>query len=308
MTTTATTQVWTIADGTAPTDAELAPAAELLRIGELVAFPTETVYGLGANAWDAAAVTRIFTAKGRPSTNPVIVHTTQPRSLTPQWPDAAEALAQVFWPGPLTLVLQKLPTLPEVVTAGGPTVGVRVPAHPVARRLLELAGVPVAAPSANRSLHLSPTTAAHVFAGLAGRIAGVVDGGTCPDGIESTVVDVTDRPRLLRPGPISRAMLEAVVGPVEVGAASTEGIARAPGQLARHYAPRTPLRLVPRGSVLPGPNVLLCLGNARTYAQTLYAMLHALDAAGHPELLVEEPPDLPEWFAVRDRLRRAATS
>src|SRR4051794_21935732 len=205
-------------------------AAELIRAGRLVAFPTETVYGLGANALDAAAVARVFQAKGRPPTNPLIVHldgVDQIAQVAAGWPKVAVRLAERFWPGPLTLVLPKRPEVPDVVTAGGPTVAVRVPAHPVAQALLRAAGVPVAAPSANRSTELSPTTAAHVLRGLDGRIELILDGGPTPGGIESTVVDVTASPlRLLRPGLVTPAELEAVVGPVargEPGASATGG-------------------------------------------------------------------------------------
>jgi L-threonylcarbamoyladenylate synthase len=256
--------------------AALARAAEVLRAGGLVAFPTETVYGLGANALDADAVARIFAAKGRPANNPLIVHVAETADVlrvASAWPDEAGRLAERFWPGPLTLVLPRRPELPDIVTAGGPTVAVRLPAHPVARELIRLAGVPIAAPSANRSNRLSSTRAEHVLRDLDGRIDLLLDGGPTPGGIESTVLDLSRRPpRLLRPGLIEPAVLEAVVGPIErpesserrgssapgqarrlaslpseVGSEAGAEALPSPGMLARHYAPRTPMELVAGG-------------------------------------------------------------
>src|SRR5437763_8542920 len=227
--------------------AAIASAADVLRSGGLVAFPTETVYGLGANALDADAVGRIFAAKGRPAANPIIVHVADAAgvgAVVADWPDAAARLAERFWPGPLTLVLPKRDAVPDVVTAGGPTVAVRVPAHPVAHALLRAAGVPVAAPSANRSSELSPTTAGHVLHGLGGRIDLILDAGPCPGGIESTVLDVTnDPPRLLRPGLVTPAQIEAVIGPIQRFGEPAGSVLRSPGLLAKHYAPRAPLEL-----------------------------------------------------------------
>lgn len=235
----------------------LAEAAEVLRRGGLVVFPTETVYGLGANSLDSAAVGRIFLAKGRPANNPVIVHVANraaARELTTEWPATAEKLAVAFWPGPLTLVLPKRESIPSIVTAGGSTVGVRVPAHPVALALLKAAQIPLAAPSANRSMQVSPTTAQHVLAGLDGRVEMILDAGPTSGGLESTVLDLTvDPPRLLRPGLITALQLQAVVGAVAVAAkfgdARTEANSAAkhaapfksPGLLERHYAPRAKL-------------------------------------------------------------------
>src|SRR5581483_10612849 len=231
-----------------PDETAMTRAAEALRGGGLVAFPTETVYGLGANALDAEAVARIFAAKGRPANNPLIVHVPDvaaARELVTDWPETAERLAERFWPGPLTLALPRRETIPDIVTAGGPTVAVRVPAHPVALALFRAAGVPVAAPSANRSGYLSPTRAEHVLAGLDGRIEMVLDAGPVPGGIESTVLDLTgDPPRLLRPGLVSPAELEAVIGPIRTAEPAPTGGDRplpSPGMLSRHYAPRTPL-------------------------------------------------------------------
>ncbi|MCS6866912.1 MAG: L-threonylcarbamoyladenylate synthase [Gemmataceae bacterium] len=310
-------------------DDSLHRAAEVLRAGGLVAFPTETVYGLGANALDAAAVSRIFAAKGRPATNPVIVHVADSSDVAlvaAAWPDTAAQLAQRFWPGPLTLVVPKSASVPDIVTAGGPTVAIRCPDHPVARALIRTAGVPVAAPSANRSTELSPTRAEHVLKSLKGRIPLILDGGPCPGGIESTVVDVTAaRPRILRPGLITAAMLEAVCGPVDVGAALS-GVARSPGLMAKHYSPRTPVVLASTAAEAEQlcrqcqqaglrPIVVSCeagSGQCRLpndparYARELYATLHELDDGRFDRLIVQLPPDRPEWAAVRDRLLRAA--
>src|SRR5262249_4015308 len=226
--------------------------------GGLVAFPTETVYGLGASALDAVAVGRIFAAKGRPANNPVIVHVAcaeEAQALAAVWPESAARLAARFWPGPLTLVLPRCAIVPAVVTAGGPTVAIRVPAHPVALALLAEARIPIAAPSANRSTSLSPTRAEHVLRGLDGRIEMILDGGPTAGGLESTVLDVTtEPPRLLRPGLITPGQIEAEVGAVarprlprsvsERGAPASKEPARSPGLSRRHYAPTTPLECV----------------------------------------------------------------
>ena len=217
-------------------------AAALIRAGRLVAFPTETVYGLGANALDARAVERIFAAKGRPRTSPLIVHVdsiTMARGLAAEWPDAAGVLALNYWPGPLTVVLPKRPEVPDVVTAGLPTVGLRMPAHPLALAMMRLAGVPIAAPSANRFTELSPTAAAHVAGSLA---EFVLDGGPSQIGIESTVVSLAGEPILLRPGVIPLPELEALIGPVRVAAPPSEAAhrecARAPAQIPRGHRVR----------------------------------------------------------------------
>jgi L-threonylcarbamoyladenylate synthase len=330
-------------DPTAPDPDVIADAAARLRIGELVAFPTETVYGLGANALDASAVARIYAAKGRPSYNPVIVHVASAeaaRSVVTSWPRAAELLAAAFWPGPLTLVLPKASQIPDAASAGLPLIGVRVPANPVALALLRAARIPVAAPSANKSNQLSPTTATHVARGLADVDGIVLDGGPCVVGIESTVLDLSgDEPVLLRPGGVSVAALETVLGvPVRRAAAATAHDAprRSPGALDRHYAPRAPVRLVPshdavalstsidsvRGEGrrigvlvwsdfdLPfGEDVVVCLlpAQAEAYAAGLFAALHGFDESGVSAIVVEAVPDVPAWDAVRDRLRRAAS-
>jgi L-threonylcarbamoyladenylate synthase len=285
----------------------IARAAELLRAGRLVAFPTETVYGLGANALDAEAVKRIFEAKGRPLSSPLIVHVASidaARELAADWPDTAEKLARAFWPGPLTIIVPKSASVPDVVTAGLPSVGLRMPAHPVAHALIEAAGVPVAAPSANRFTQLSPTTAEHVRESLGDRVDLILDGGACEVGIESTVISLAGaRPRILRPGMISQTLIEGVIGPVEVG-----GGAESPGQHPKHYSPRT--RLILGDSPKEGRGARLDFSNmppgAAAYAERLYGVLHELDAAGYDWISVEMPPDTPEWAGVRDRLTRAA--
>ncbi|MCI0379464.1 MAG: threonylcarbamoyl-AMP synthase [Gemmataceae bacterium] len=329
-----------------PVDAErpelkvISKAAGILRRGGLVAFPTETVYGLGANALDEAAVQRIFAAKGRPATNPVIVHVADiasARDLVAEWPEQAERLAERFWPGPLTLVLPKIDLVPNMVTAGASTVALRVPAHPVALALLQAAQFPIAAPSANCSTALSPTRAEHVLYGLDGLIDLVLDAGPVPGGLESTVIDLTVKPpRILRPGLVTPAELEAAIGTVlrpraHAWADSSEP-KKSPGMLERHYAPRTPLEGVAGNSVervrelstqglrvgwiafsdvakqgATATVVRILPADPGACAKELYAVLHELDAAGLDRIVVALPPATEEWLAVRDRLRRAAT-
>jgi L-threonylcarbamoyladenylate synthase len=322
-----------------PDPQPIARAAELIRSGRLVAFPTETVYGLGANALDPAAVGRIFWAKGRPGSNPVIVHLPDPSSVAnvaATWPATAACLADRFWPGPLTIVVPKNPAVPDEVTAGGSTVAIRCPSHPVAQTLLRAAGVPLAAPSANRSTELSPTRAEHVMRSLGGRIDMILDAGPCPGGIESTVVDVTGPvARVLRLGLITVPMLEAVVGMVEV-VSQDEGVARSPGRMKKHYSPRTKLILVDGNDLLeetaithgaglkvgsisfsredatcdeasgPSGTHLSLPADPFQAAPLLYHALHRLDQSGFDLLIVELPPGTPEWAAIRDRLTRAA--
>ena len=283
-------------------------AAALIREGKLVAFPTETVYGLGANALDPRAVERIYHAKGRPHTSPLIVHVDSiemARRFASRWPDAAETLARRYWPGPLTLVVPKTPEIPDIVTAGLPTVGLRMPAHPLALELIRAAGTPIAAPSANRFTELSPTAAGHVPAELADYL---LDGGPARVGIESTVLSLVDAPILLRPGVIPLPEIEALIGSVRTAPAPPEGAHASPGMHARHYRPATPLLVGSPPST--GNGVWLRIGREMPadpagYAAALYETLHRLDAQSLDWIAVEEPPDTPEWAGVRDRLRRA---
>lgn len=287
---------------------DVARAAELIRSGRLVAFPTETVYGLGANALDAEAVARIFAAKGRPRTSPLIVHVDSvemARGLAAEWPESAEILARRYWPGPLTVVVPKKPHVPDIVTAGLATVGLRMPDHPLALALIGAAGVPIAAPSANRFTELSPTRAGHVANALAEL---VLDGGPARVGIESTVISLAGPAELLRPGVIPLPEIEALIGPVRRGAAAAEGAHPAPGMHPRHYRPSTPLYLLARNAAPPpGKGEWLQIGDdPREFAAGLYQRLHELDQRGLDWVAVEMPPDTPEWDGVLDRLRRAS--
>ena len=305
-------------------DEDIARAARSIRAGGLVAFPTETVYGLGANALDETAVARIFAVKGRPATSPLIVHVSSvdmARVIAAEWPAHAEILARRFWPGPLTLVVRKHARIPEVVTAGLDTVGIRVPAHPVAQALLREAGVPIAAPSANRFTELSPTTAEHVRASLGDSVDEILDGGPTTVGIESTVISLAaEQPRLLRPGMISREDLERIIGAIGVSSADGDGVAHeSPGQHPRHYCPRTRLVLVRDGELPSGRCAYVfhtgpAASAARNvempaspdgYAAMLYGTLHDLDRESLDWIAVEYPPEAPEWLGILDRLRRA---
>jgi L-threonylcarbamoyladenylate synthase len=311
--------------GTSAGDIE--QAAQALRAGRLVAFPTETVYGLGAVATNNRAVAAIFAAKGRPRFNPLIVHITDAAAAraVARWNDTSERLAARFWPGALTLVLPRAEGSPLalLVSAGGDTVGLRAPAHPVAQALLAATVLPVAAPSANLAGQVSPTTADHVAAGLGERIDVIVDGGPCPIGVESTVLDVTcTPPRLLRPGGVTRAALEALVGPL-AGPAPPDAAAqrRSPGQLASHYAPARPLRLdvatvaADEALLAFGPQPLegaaetLNLspgGDLEEAAANLFGMLRALDRPEFRAIAVMPVPGHDLGEAIRDRLIRAA--
>ncbi len=298
---------------------DLARAARILREGGLVAFPTETVYGLGAHALDASAVRKIFAAKGRPATNPLIVHVDSidaARALTHEFPPMAMRLAERFWPGPLTLVLPRAGDVPDEVTAGGPTVGVRVPAHPLALALLRAAALPIAAPSANRSLAVSPTTAAHVRASLGAEVDLILDGGPCSGGLESTVLALGDgQPRLLRPGLIQVEALEDLIGPIARGPEPSAAIAASPGLGRRHYSPRASMGWWDGGALRPDEGallfddvageVLVMPRDPAAYATQLYAALHALDARGVARIVVARVPDDPRWAAILDRLERA---
>jgi L-threonylcarbamoyladenylate synthase len=298
---------------------EIEQAARIVREGGLVVFPTETVYGLGANALDASAVRKIYALKGRPATSPLIVHVAsieQARELAAEWLPEAERLARQYWPGPLTLVVPKKGTIPDEVTAGLATVGLRMPRHPVALEFLLAAGVPIAAPSANRFTQLSPTTAEHVREAFGTETPFLLDGGPCEVGLESTVIAVTrEGLEVLRPG------MAHVSDAVAVAAAADESVAhRSPGQHRKHYSPKTRIVLVSRGH-LPrdGKGAYLWLdynaaaaGKQRMpekpeeYAAELYSALHKLDRQGFDWIAVELPPDVPEWGAIRDRLVRAA--
>jgi L-threonylcarbamoyladenylate synthase len=281
-------------------------AAGLLRAGRLVAFPTETVYGLGANALDEAAVRLIFEAKGRPFSSPLIVHIANiamARELASEWPEHAELLVHGFWPGPLTIVVRKKAHVPDLVTAGLPSVGLRIPAHPVARALLEAAQIPIAAPSANRFTELSPTTAQHVRDSQL-PVDLILDGGPCAVGIESTVISLVNRkPRILRPGMITQTQIEQVIGAVEAGAG-----AESPGQHPRHYSPRTLVILGDSPSEGRGTRLDLATmpREVGQYGECFYRTLHELDHQGYDWIAIELPPDTPEWAAIRDRLKRAA--
>lgn len=336
-----------VVDPLRPEPEIIALAAESIKTGGLVAFPTETVYGLGANALDSAAVARIFAAKGRPAQNPLIVHIADEKdvkSVASEWPPLAAKLATRFWPGPLTLVVCKQAQVPDLVTAGGATVAIRMPAHPVALALIRASQTPLAAPSANASTQISATRAEHVLRGLGDRIDLLLDGGPTAGGLESTVLDVTVAPpRLLRPGLVSPAEIEAEIGPI----AGLEGFAvdtvrsgetapaeplRSPGMLARHYAPQVPLECVPQGVDRARVQELcqrhrrigwLAQGGSNTedacgavliempstpeaYAAQLYAALHTLEAAEVERIVVTLPPAGDAWLAIRDRLSRAS--
>jgi L-threonylcarbamoyladenylate synthase len=314
---------------------EIDAAVRALRNGELVAFPTETVYGLGANAADPAAVRKIFEAKGRPETHPVIVHLDSPRYLH-RWvrevPEAAQRLAERFWPGPLTLVMPKAASVHDIVTGGQATVAIRVPAHPMAQQLLTAFGGGIAAPSANRYGRVSPTRAEHVREEFGDAVKVILDGGACQIGLESTIVACDgETTRLLRPGAITLSQLRSVV-PVALAEAG-EVAPRVPGTPPAHYAPRTPLFVV-RPDELDARVAALASGGQRVavlahrvpshtyrsvtwinggsrpdiYAHDLYAHLRTLDRTGCSQILVQDVPDVERWAAVRDRLTRAAAA
>lgn len=315
-------------------------AAALLRAGEVVALPTETVYGLAANALDAGAVSRIFEIKERPAHNPIIVHICgmpMAKRCVKVWSALAERLARAFWPGPLTLVMERSALIPDAVTAGGPTVGVRWPSHPFIQAVIRECGFPLAAPSANPSNRVSPTNAAHVRRQLGGRVPLIVDGGQAQIGIESTVLDLSaSPPRVLRPGMIHEQALAAVAGELASGGSSAGAPLKSPGLLRKHYAPRARLLLwsweneselrrrsaqvgvpmsrihviahtrVPAGegygrvSVIPH--------DAEAFARAIYGELHECDEAGAELIIIETPPETNEWRAISDRLSRAAAS
>ncbi|MBS5165294.1 MAG: threonylcarbamoyl-AMP synthase [Butyricicoccus pullicaecorum] len=323
-------------------DGAIAQAGALLVSGQVVGIPTETVYGLGANALDGTAVQKIFAAKGRPSDNPLIVHIAdlaQIYSLTTEVPEAALRLAEAYWPGPMTIILPKASCIPQEVSAGLDTVGIRLPSHPIARAVIRAAGVPIAAPSANLSGRPSTTTAAHVMEDMNGKIAAVVDGGSCAVGVESTVVSLTgETPRLLRPGGISLEQLEAVLGTVEVDRAIVQPIGEdvrvsAPGMKYRHYAPHAPVTVVcgnPERSAdyiaahLTNTCGIICfdefsarfpahftqtIGQSNDYAAQAQAIFDALRTFDHTEvsaIWAQCPDDSGIGLAVANRLKKAA--
>ena len=314
-------------------------AAELLRAGEVVALPTETVYGLAANALDEAAVAKIFQIKGRPAHNPIIVHVADnamAKRCVANWPELADKFATSFWPGPLTLVLPRAKKIPDAVTAGGATVGLRWPSHPFIRAVIRECGFPLAAPSANLSNQISPTNAEHVRAQLGGKIALIVDGGQSQVGIESTVLDLTvSPPSILRPGMIHAESLAAVAENIQQPTSNSQHPRlKSPGLLAKHYSPKAKLVVlhwnedagldaqltahraarrttfiiahtkIPAG--FDAANVSVIPQDAEAFARALYAELHRCDAAGAELIVVEALPATPEWSGIADRLRRAA--
>jgi len=315
---------------------EVREAAKMLTAGKVVAFPTETVYGLGADAANPEAVRRIFEIKERPADHPLIVHLASVEQL-PYWaldiPDEAYLLAEQFWPGPLTLILRRDSRVLDVVTGGQDTVGIRIPGHSVALALLQQFGGGVAAPSANRFGRISPTTARHVFEDLGDQLGLIIDAGPTSVGLESTIVSLTGpEPLILRPGAISVTALEKTLGGHSLKFAAGTACQRAPGMLSSHYAPRTPFRVIEKGVLLEavqrlqaiGDKVVVMIrssdadilphiaafqampGDPDEYAQELYAVMRALDKGDFDCILVEAPPDTTPWQAIRDRLYRAA--
>jgi L-threonylcarbamoyladenylate synthase len=316
-------------------------AAELLRAGEVVALPTETVYGLAANALDEQAVAKIFQIKGRPANNPIIIHVAgneMAKRCVTAWPELAGKLSKAFWPGPLTLILPRAIIISDVVAAGGETVGIRWPSHPFIQAVIRECGFPLAAPSANLSSRVSPTNAEHVRQQLGGKIPLIVDGGQSQVGIESTVLDLTvSPPKVLRPGMIHAESLAVVCGEVQSPKSKVQSSSealRSPGLLAKHYSPKAKLFVldwqdeakleikiknlklkikncfiiahtcIPSGGNFGGVSVIP--HDAEAFARALYAELHRCDEMGAAAIIVEAPPDLPEWAGIADRLRRAA--
>lgn len=295
-----------------PSEQSIARAAEIIRDGGLVAFPTETVYGLGANALDPEAVQRIYKVKGRPLASPLIVHVASEamaRSIAADWPELAQKLVARFWPGPLTVIVKKAALVPDLVTAGLDSVGVRLPAHPVARALIERAGVPLAAPSANRFTEISPTRAEHVQTAFGDSIPLILNGGACEVGIESTVVFLRrDSPVILRPGMISRDELESTTGLRWEREMNLPHISESPGLHPRHYAPRTRLYVLKPGVAKPSGRgrIIQMPSDPRQYAAQLYAELRKADTEAWDWIAIERPPETPDWEGILDRLTRAS--
>jgi L-threonylcarbamoyladenylate synthase len=304
---------------------KLSAAVQALKNGDVIGLPTETVYGLAADAMNTHAVKKIFALKGRPIDHPLIMHIADASQLS-RWastiPEEAFVLAQHFWPGPLTMILKKQPQVPDVVTGGQDTVGLRCPAHPLALALLQQFGSGVAAPSANRFGRISPTTAQHVRDEFGDAVHVILEGGECEVGIESTIIDLsTSMPRILRPGMISQTEIESVIGVIGQAALEDQNIPRASGTLAAHYAPRTPMKSQTRAEILrkPEPNACylllgepisslqsICLANScGQYAHHLYAALRELDQRNGPLIIIEQTPQNSDWLAVNDRLSRA---
>jgi L-threonylcarbamoyladenylate synthase len=319
-------------------DAAVQRAAQLLKAGEIVALPTETVYGLAANAFDPKAVEKIFKVKGRPAHNPIIVHVSSvamAKQCASSWPALAQSLAAAFWPGPLTLVLPRSAGIPDSVTASGSTVGIRWSSHPLMQAVIAACGFPLAAPSANLSHSLSPTTAEHVKNSLGDKIKLIIDGGSSQIGIESTVLDLCESPpRVLRPGMIHADSLLAVTGSLSADSDGNRSVLRSPGQLPKHYAPKAKLvvwkwqdeadlraqiqrlefsvadvHLIAHTRIPLNPtlqNVSVIPHDAAAFARAIYAELHRCDEAGARLIVVEAPPETPEWNAIADRLNRAS--
>lgn len=303
-----------------PSTENIRHAAELLRMGKLIIMPTETVYGVAADMTNPEAIKKVYEVKGRPRENPLIVHIAshdQIPSLVSAWSDEAESLSKRFWPGPLTLVVQKSELVPSEVTAGLDTVAVRMPNHPIARMLLQTAGVPIVAPSANRFMQLSATRADHIDPELAEKVELILDGGPCQVGLESTVVNCAHKPPIiLRPGGVTRAEIQAAIG-MPLGALPPGGPKRSPGMYPRHYAPKAPVILVellePGQAGLTfedssGDDQIRMPLDPVAYGATLYDALHTLDQTEPDAIFVELPPETPDWEAVLDRLKKAAGS
>ncbi len=301
-----------------PTDEALNRAARILKDGGVVVMPTETVYGLACSALNPEAVRRVYEIKGRPSANPLIVHIsefTQLKAVAESWPKEAEILAKRFWPGPLTLVLPKKAKVPDETTGGLDTVAVRVPDHAIALELIKRSGLPLAAPSANLFMGLSPTRAKDVDEAILVDVEMVLDGGPCLIGVESTVLDLSEEhPRILRPGGVSRADIQAALGR-QLGELPPPHLRKSPGMHPRHYAPRAKVVLVKRiddeaaGLTLSTPTHELQIQmplDARAYAAGLYSGMRRLDVLGVEEIQVQLPPSTPEWEAVWDRLQKAS--
>lgn len=316
----------------------VAQASLFLKTDRLVGLPTETVYGLAANAFNAKAVAHIFEVKGRPALNPIIVHVASlemARQCVATWPELAEKMAAAFWPGPLTLVLPKTALIPGIVTAEGPTVGIRWPSHPVMQAVIQACGFPLAAPSANTSNRISPTTAQHVWEDLGNKIPLILDGGPCQIGIESTVLDLSQSPpRLLRPGMLHAESITAVIGQIRLDSDPGGEKLRSPGMLKKHYAPKAKLVVthchdglelekIIEGFRLTHSNIHVLTLNGLTpntpvarigvmpreplaFARCLYSELHRCDTHGADLILMQAPPETPPWRAIHDRLKRAS--